>query len=423
MSESAAREEAQESAPQVHVNSRSARREVAAVFLRLGLTAFGGPAAHIAAMEDELVTRRRWLSRGAFVDLVGATNLIPGPNSTELAIHLGYLRAGRVGLLLAGACFLVPAVLLVWLAAWAYVRYGTRVEVAALLQGMQPAVLAVVVQALWRLKASVMRTSGTLVLALVALAAALAGVSEFAILGGALLVGALNAWRATDASNRSRTASGLVLATGGLSSAPVWSLRDTGQVLGAAGAGAAGAGAAGVGAGTLFVSFATIGSVLFGSGYVLLAFVRREFVERLGVLTDAQALDAIALGQVTPGPVFSAATFVGYVVDGHIGAMAATAGIFLPAFVAVALSAPLVHRLQQWPAGRHLLDAVNAASLALMAAVVVMLARALGMDLRTLAILLVASLVLIGTRVGSGWVLLGGAVAGLLLFGGVTWAP
>jgi len=399
-------EVAREDAPPIPTDPRGVRGEVAAVFLRLGLTAFGGPAAHIAAMEDELVTRRRWLSREAFVDLVGATNLIPGPNSTELAIHLGYLRAGWVGLLLAGTCFLVPAVLLVWLAAWAYVRYGTRVEVAALLQGMQPAVLAVVVQALWRLRASVMRTSGTLLLALVAVAAALAGVSEFAILGAALLVGIFNAWRAAGSPNSGATsASGLVMATGGLSLAP---------------AGVAAAVGTGVGAGTLFVSFATIGSVLFGSGYVLLAFVRREFVERLGVLTDAQALDAIALGQVTPGPVFSAATFVGYVVDGHAGALAATAGIFLPAFVAVALSAPLVHRLRQWPAGRHLLDAVNAASLALMAAVVVTLARALGVDLRTLAILLVASLVLIGTRVGSGWVLLGGAVAGFLLFGGVT---
>lgn len=423
MSETAARDNVHEASPQVPANSQGVRREVAAVFLRLGLTAFGGPAAHIAAMEDELVTRRRWLSREAFVDLVGATNLIPGPNSTELAIHLGYLRAGWVGLLLAGGCFLVPAVLLVWLAAWAYVRYGTRVEVAALLQGMQPAVLAVVVQALWRLRASVMRTSSTLVLALVAMAAALSGVSEFVVLGGALLVGVLNAWRAAHAGPRSDMASGVALATGGLSLGPLWSLRDTGQVLGTAGVGAAGAGAAAVGAGTLFVSFATIGSVLFGSGYVLLAFVRREFVERLGVLTDAQALDAIAMGQVTPGPVFSAATFVGYLVDGHAGAMAATAGIFFPAFVAVALSAPLVHRLQRWPVGRHLLDAVNAASLALMAAVVVTLARALGVDLRTLAILLVASLVLIGTRVGSGWVLLGGAVAGTLLFGGVTWAP
>lgn len=411
-----------EDAPQVPADPRVLRREVAAVFLRLGLTAFGGPAAHIAAMEDEVVTRRRWLSREAFVDLVGATNLIPGPNSTELAIHLGYLRAGWVGLLLAGACFLVPAVLLVWLAAWAYVRHGTRVEVAALLQGMQPAVLAVVVQALWRLRVSVTRSPGIVILALLAVSAALAGVSEFVILGGALLVGAFNAWRAAGASG---VVSGVALATSTLPSAQAWTLRDTAQVLGGAGAGAAGVGSAGVaatgmGAGTLFVSFATIGSVLFGSGYVLLAFVRREFVERLGVLTDAQALDAIAIGQVTPGPVFSAATFVGYVVDGHAGALAATAGIFLPAFVAVALSAPLVHRMRQWPAGRHLLDAVNAASLALMAAVVVTVARTLAVDLRTLAILLVASLVLIGTRVGSGWVLLGGAVAGFLLFGGVT---
>lgn len=369
--------------------------EVARVFLTLGTTAFGGPAAHVAAMEDEVVTRRQWLSRDDFVDLVGAANLIPGPNSTELAIHLGYHRAGWAGLVVAGSCFLVPAVAIVWLCAMAYGRFGARVEVAAMLQGMQPAVLAVVVQAIWRLKGSLVRSRVGLVLAVLAFGGVLAGVSELLLLLGAIVVALAWAfWRAPDPG-----APPALPMTVPLVAPMAVSIASAGATLGAA---------------SVFVSFLKIGSVLFGSGYVLLAFLRGEFVERFGVLSEGQLLDAIAVGQVTPGPVFSTATFVGYLLAGHAGAAAATAGIFLPAFAGVALTAPLVRRLRTSPIASRALDAVNAVSLALMASVVVLMARGIALSVPSLAILLGASLLLVRTSVGAGWVLLGGAVAGLL---------
>lgn len=369
--------------------------EVARVFLTLGTTAFGGPAAHVAAMEDEVVTRRQWLSRDDFVDLVGAANLIPGPNSTELAIHLGYHRAGWAGLVVAGSCFLVPAVAIVWLCAMAYGRFGARVEVAAMLQGMQPAVLAVVVQAIWRLKGSLVRSRVGLVLAVLAFGGVLAGVSELLLLLGSIVVALAWAfWRAPDPG-----APPALPMTVPLVAPMAVSIASAGATLGAA---------------SVFVSFLKIGSVLFGSGYVLLAFLRGEFVERFGVLSEGQLLDAIAVGQVTPGPVFSTATFVGYLLAGHAGAAAATAGIFLPAFAGVALTAPLVRRLRTSPIASRALDAVNAVSLALMASVVVLMARGIALSVPSLAILLGASLLLVRTSVGAGWVLLGGAVAGLL---------
>ena len=387
-------------------------REVALVFTRLGLTAFGGPAAHIAAMDDELVTRRAWLSRDDFADLIGAANLIPGPNSTELAIHLGYRRAGWPGLVVAGCCFIAPAVLLVWGIAWAYVALGTRVEVQALLQGMQPAVLAVVVQALWRLKGSLARTRLGVVLAMLAFVGVLLGVSELVLLLGALVVALLY----SALSRRGATASGAGFAIVpwlGLGSASLpQPVTPTGL---AATWTAAGAASASLSAGALFLSFAKIGSVLFGSGYVLLTFLRGEFVTRLGVLSDAQLLDAIAVGQVTPGPVFSAATFVGFLLGGHAGAAAATAGIFLPAFVGVAVTAPLVARLRRSPVLSRTLDAVNAVTLAFMAGVVLLMARGIALSPWSLAILVSATLLLLRTRVGAGWVLFGGALAGLCL--------
>jgi chromate transporter len=369
--------------------------EVARVFLTLGTTAFGGPAAHVAAMEDEVVTRRQWLSRDDFADLVGAANLIPGPNSTELAIHLGYRRAGWAGLVVAGSCFLVPAVAIVWLCAMAYVRVGARVEVAAMLQGMQPAVLAVVVQAIWRLKGSLVRSRVGLVLAVLAFGGVLAGVSELLLLLAAIVVALAWAfWRAPGSGAPPALPMAVPLA------APMAvSIASSGATLGAA---------------SVFASFLKIGSVLFGSGYVLLAFLRGEFVDRLGVLSEGQLLDAIAIGQVTPGPVFSAATFVGYLLAGHAGAAAATTGIFLPAFAGVALTAPLVRRLRTSPVASRALDAVNAVSLALMASVVVLMARGIALSVPSLAILLGATFLLVRTSVGAGWVLLGGAVAGLL---------
>jgi len=368
--------------------------EVARVFARLGLTAFGGPAAHIAAMEDEIVNRRQWISRDEFVDLIGAANLIPGPNSTELAIHIGYRRAGWPGLIAAGVCFIVPAVLLVWGLAILYVHHGSRLKASAILAGLQPVVLAVVVQALWRLRASLVRSRWAAILAAGSLIAVLSGVSEMTVLVAAIVASIIIA-RATI---RDDTGSG----------------ADPRELAAFAAVGAFGAGAATMSAPSVFLSFAKIGSVLFGSGYVLLTFLRGEFVLRHAALTDAQLLDAIAVGQITPGPVFSAATFVGYLIAGHAGAAAATAGIFLPAFAGVALTAPYVARLrgsQRWSSA---LDGVNAASLALMASVVLVMARQIAPDPAALAILGVAAAVLVFTRVGSGWVLLAGGCLGLL---------
>ncbi len=385
------------------MTSPSPLAEVARVFTRLGVTAFGGPAAHVAAMEDELVTRRGWVTRDQFADLVGAANLIPGPNSTELAIHLGYQRAGWAGLVVAGTCFIVPAVLLVWGIAWSYVAYGQRVEVGAMLQGMQPAVLAVVVQAVWRLRGSLVRSRLGTGLAAVAFVGVLVGVSELYLLLGAVAVALAMAGMTTrQARESSPPAHGVIpmmaasLPAGG--AATMGALSSTG----------------------IFLSFAKIGSVLFGSGYVLLTFLRGEFVTRLGVLSEPQLLDAIAVGQVTPGPVFSAATFVGYLLGGHAGAAAATAGIFLPAFVGVAVTAPFVRRLRETPMLSHALDAVNAVALALMASAVLLMGRGIAPTPWSLAILLVASAVLLRTRIGVAWVLLGGAAVGLLrlvLFG------
>ena len=394
------------------MSSASALREVAEVFTRLGLTAFGGPAAHIAAMDDELVTRRRWLSRDEFADLVGAANLIPGPNSTELAIHLGYRRAGWAGLVVAGCCFIVPAVLLVWVIAWGYGRVGARVEVQAMLQGMQPAVLAVVVQAVWRLKGSLARTRTGAVLALLAFAGLMAGVSELLLLLAALVIAlAGTLFRGTDGGEprgKALTMPPLL--------PPLATVANVGVVAGSAAA---------LPISAIFLSFAKIGSVLFGSGYVLLTFLRGEFVQRLGVLSEAQLLDAIAVGQVTPGPVFSAATFVGYLLGGHAGAAAATLGIFLPAFVGVAVTAPLVARLRRSTTLGRALDAVNAVTLAFMAGVVVLMARGFVLSPLSLAILLGASVLLLRTRVGAGWVLLGGALVGLarLMSAGATALP
>jgi chromate transporter len=381
--------------------------ELATLFLRLGTTAFGGPAAHIAMMRDEVVHRRQWLSDAEFLDLLGATNLIPGPNSTEMAIHVGHRRAGLAGLVVAGACFILPAALITLVLAWAYVRFGTRPEATWLLYGVKPVVIAIVAQAVLGLAPVAARTRALQGLAIaVALAAAL-GVNEFLLL---LLAGLAAAGGAAVRRGSSVELRSLLLPLG--AHAPVALVAAS-----APGASAAitPAVAAPVTLGAVFWSFAKIGSVLFGSGYVLLAFLRAELVERLGWLQPAQLVDAIAIGQLTPGPVFTTATFVGYVLGGNAGALVATLGIFLPAFVFVALSAPLVPRLRRsWLAGA-ILDGISVASLALMAVVTLQLARAAVVDVAT-ALLAVASLVLlVRWRLNSTWLILGGALTGALV--------
>jgi len=331
-------------------------RELAVVFLKLGTIGFGGPAAHVALMEDEVVRRRGWITRDAFLDLVGATNLIPGPNSTELAIHLGRLRAGMPGLLLAGAAFILPAFAIVCGVAWVYVRAGTLPAVITVFRGVTPVMLAIVVQALVKLARTAVRTRLLAAAAILAFTAALARpLDELAILFAAGIGAGLIAWL------RARTTA----VNGGAALIAPGFLAQAGTALMPAFVSPA----------SLFLVFLKPGALLFGSGYVLLAFLRADLVQRLGWLTDAQLLDAIVVGQITPGPVFTTATFIGYLLGGLTGAVAATAGIFLPAFVFVAISAPVLPMLRRSRLAGAMLDGVNVASLALMAAVTVTLAR------------------------------------------------
>jgi chromate transporter len=365
-------------------DGRARLGELARLFLKLGTVSFGGPAAHIAMMEDEVVRRRAWLSREEFLDLVGAVNLIPGPNSTEMAIHVGRERAGWRGLLVAGGCFILPAVLIVGVIAWAYVRFGKLPAAAGLLYGVKPVVIAVVLQALWGLGRAAVRTWWLAALGAVAVAATALGANELLVLGVAAALGMARQVRP----------------------------RVAFAVLSAGSGPLAGASAA-FGLWPLFGVFLKVGAVLFGSGYVLLAFLRADLVERLHWLTERQLLDAVAVGQVTPGPVFTTATFVGYVLHGAPGAAVATLGIFLPAFIYVALSGAVLPRLRRSPAARGALDAVNVASLALMVVVTWQLAGAALVDAWTLGLAAVAAALLLRFRVNSSWLVLGGATVGL----------
>lgn len=376
--------------------------ELAWLFLRLGATAFGGPAAHIAMMEHDVVRRRGWLTRAQFLDYVGATNLIPGPNSTELAIHIGHARAGWPGLIVAGASFIIPATLIVAIAAWAYVRYGTLPEVGGVLYGVKPVVIAIIAEALWRLGQSALKTRGLWGVGLAAVAAVVAGVHELIVLAaGGMGVALFHA-----GGRLKRGASATIALVAGVSSG------------GGAAAltGAAAVTATPIGLWPMFLIFAKVGAVLFGSGYVLLAFLRADLVERLGWLTEQQLLDATAIGQVTPGPVFTTATFIGYLLGGPVGAGVATAGIFLPAFVFVALSGPLVPRLRRSPAAGAALDGVNVASLALMAVVSWQLGRAALIDPLTIAIAGLSLVALARYKLNSTWLILGGGLVGFLAF-------
>jgi chromate transporter len=371
---------------------RSELAELARLFLRLGATAFGGPAAHIALMEDEVVTRRGWMSRAEFLDLLGATNLIPGPNSTELAIHVGHARAGWPGLLVAGACFITPAALIVTACAWAYVRFGALPELAGFLYGMKPVVIAIVGQALWRLGRTAIRNARLGTIALAAAAANAWGVGEIEVLAASAALSVLVQLGRERVSPRFAPLTG----AGGL---------------GVAASVSSGA----VGLWPIFVFFVKIGSVLFGSGYVLLAFLRTGLVEQRGWLTEGQLLDAVAIGQVTPGPLFTTATFVGYLLAGSLGAAVATLGIFAPAFVFVAASAPFISRLRASATAGALLDGVNAASLALMAVVTVYLARAAFVDPLSLALFAAACVTLLARpRWSSAYLVLVGGGIGLV---------
>ena len=371
--------------------------EVAQVALKLGLTAFGGPAAHIAMLREEVVTRRQWLSDEYFLDLVGATNLIPGPNSTEMVIHVGYLRAGWRGLIVGGVLFILPAATMVLALAWAYVQYGSTPAGESLLYGIKPVVIAVVAQALWGLARTAIKGPLLLAIGVAAAALYLLGFNELAILfNGALLVLlARSVMRSLP-----RPPSVALLPFGALSLPALPELLLQAAVP--------------VSLTTLFLTFLKIGAVLYGSGYVLLAFLRNDFVERLGWLTDQQLLDAVAVGQFTPGPVFTTATFVGYLVAGVPGAVLATIGIFLPSFFFVALLHPLVPRLRRYPWTAALLDGVNVAALGLMAGVAWQLGLDALVDPLTVILALTAAVLLIRFRVNSAWLVLGGGAIGIV---------
>jgi chromate transporter len=374
--------------------------EIALLFFRLGATAFGGPAAHIALMQEEVVRRRQWVSSEEFLDLLGATQLIPGPNSTELAIHLGHRRGGAAGLMVAGICFILPAALLTFVLAWAYVRFGRLATAAGALYGIKPVIIAVVLQAIGALARTAVRSTRLAIIAAGAAVAAALRADELVI----LLVAGVSAMSLARPGNGAvppRQAggaprSGLFVATG----ATAFSFT-------------AGSLAASASVGSIFLAFAKIGSVLFGSGYVLLAFLRSDLVEQRHWLTEAQLIDAIAAGQLTPGPVFTTATFVGYVIAGTGGAVAATAGIFAPAFIFVALSAPLIPMIRKSALAGSFLDGVNVASLALMAVVAFELGRAAIIDVPTIALAVVSAVLLLGFRVNSAWLVFGGGVAGI----------
>ena len=396
-------------------------RELATLFLRLGVTAFGGPAAHIAMMRDEVVDRRRWLTDKEFLDLVAATHLIPGPNSTELAIHLGYRRGGLPGLALAGVCFILPAALIVAGIAWGYARYGATPQVGWLMYGIGPVVIAIVAQALVKLGQAALSRWAYAAIAAGALAAALGGGNELGLL---VAGGSIGLVLATRTNGPGSGAAGAWLAA--IPAALAQLLRGTAAAAATAGttaAVAATAGAAAVAAvpftlARLTLFFLKVGAVLFGSGYVLLAFLRADLVERWGWLTDQQLIDAITVGQITPGPVFTTATFIGYLLGGWVGATLATAAIFAPGFVFVALTQPLIPRLRASRALGGCLDGVVAASLGLMAAVTWQLARAAVSDLPTALIAAAAAVVLFRWRPNSTWLILGGAAAGWVLQGG-----
>jgi chromate transporter len=368
--------------------------EVARLFLRLGFTAFGGPAAHIAMMRDEVVKRRQWVSDQHFLDMLGATNLIPGPNSTEMTIHLGYVRAGWPGLIVAGTCFILPAMIIVTGLAWLYVTYRSLPQVDWLLYGIKPVIIVVIAQALVGLGRKALKGPLTAIVGAVTLGLYFLGVSEIGLLfaGGlsVMLIENARRWRAARVSAWPLAWLGLNGAATALASTPITLPL-------------------------LFGTFLKIGAVLYGSGYVLLAFMRGDFVARLGWLTDQQLLDAIAIGQVTPGPVFTTATFVGYVLGQVPGAILATIAIFLPAFVLVAISNPFIPRLRQSPWASGLLDGVNVTSLGLMAAVTFQLGQAALIDPLTVGVAAVAAVLHFRFRVNATWLVLGGAAIGLLV--------
>jgi chromate transporter len=375
-------------------------KELAMLFLKLGAIAFGGPAAHIAMMNEEVVRRRQWMSSEKLLDLLGITNLIPGPNSTELAIHIGYERAGWRGLITAGFCFILPAMLLVWALAAVYVRYQSVPQAEWLLYGVKPVIIAIVVQALWKLGKKAIKDLPTAIAGAAVIGWFFIGGNEILL----LLLAGIGVMVVKAGQRRGNLTSGWLVPVGlmpaGLAQVPQGALLTSS--------------ANSVSWLNVFLFFLKVGAVLYGSGYVLLAFLQRDLVERSQWLTSQQLLDAVAIGQITPGPVFTTATFVGYLLAGNLGALAGTVGIFLPSFILVLLVNPWATKLRQstWASG--FLDGVNAASLGLMAVVTWQLATAALVDTLTIGLAILSIIAVFRFKINSAWFVLAGALIGFV---------
>lgn len=363
--------------------------EVAQVFFKLGLIAFGGPAAHIAMMEEEVVTRRKWMSRQHFLDLVGATNLIPGPNSTEMTMHCGHERAGWKGLFVAGICFIFPAMVFTGALAWLYVTYGEVPAVEPFLYGIKPAVLAIILNAIYKLGKKALKNWELAVIGILVIIVSFLGLNEITAILGAGILGLI--WfggikKIGDFKN--------------LLPVSYFALTQTASITST----------------KLFMVFLKIGAVLFGSGYVLVAYLDGELVEKLGWLTKSELLDAIAIGQFTPGPVLSTATFIGYQINGIGGALAATAGIFLPSFLFVLILNPIVPKLRRSPLAAGFLDAVNIAAVGIMIAVTFGLGMDILIDWRGWLIAILSILItFLIKKISAIYIVIAGALLGYLL--------
>ena len=366
-------------------------KEVAGVFFKLGCFAFGGPAAHIAMMEEEVVTKRKWMTRAYFLDLIGTTNLIPGPNSTEMTMHCGYERAGKKGLFIAGIAFIFPAIIITAVLAYLYVKYGNLPEVAPFIIGIKPAVLAIIASAIIKLGKKAIKTLELGLIGLLVLIASLLGVNEVLALLLAGIIGMLYFYLKNKSSNSIQTIVPFFLISG-----LTTSLFKITAI-------------------NVFWIFLKVGAILYGSGYVLFAYLDAELVTK-GWLTRVELLDAIAVGQFTPGPVLSTSTFIGYQLSGFAGALAATTGIFLPSFLFVLILNPLIPKMQKSSLLRYFLDAVNVAAVAVMLAVLVVMTKDTLIDWQTIVIALLALLLVFKTKVSTIWVIIIGAVLGYLLY-------
>lgn len=382
--------------------------EIAQIFLKLGIIGFGGPVAHIAMIEDEIVKRRQWLTQEHFLDLLGATNLIPGPNSTEMAIHIGYIYAGWLGLIIAGICFILPAVLITGFLAWIYVSYGTLPQISPLLYGIKPVVLAIIINAVWGLRKKAVKTRKLLIIAIaVGLITEFTKINEIVslLMGGILGMIWLRSSNQTNLIILGLTAETFLqttvisTATNNINNHVSVSLWKLG----------------------LF--FLKIGSVLFGGGYLLIAFLQRELVEEYGWLTQQQLLDSIAIGQFTPGPVLSTATFIGYIIAGFPGAIVATVGIFLPSFLFVAMLNSFMDTLRKSSWTRPFLDAVNVSAVALMTLTTIQVGIATlispktdSIDFLSLGIAVISAILVMRYHINAAYLIVGGGIIGYLKY-------